>query len=526
MAVVRCTSLAAPASKSNPTATLAQDLHIFENTLNDCQKREYQKQASKPDASAVVAFVSQLDRQSSGRVGRCVASRICTFLDAIQQFANVVDTFVSSNPTLAALIWGGVKFAILAASNVASYFEKVSHFIMTIGRTCPTYQQFGTLYPSEVGLQSALCDYYAVVVRICTKIVEVSQRSGLKQLFLPIISPFETEFNPYRDDLDQSVELVRMQISLASKKLAHEAARLATIEREANSSHRRQMSLFQKRTKQKQDDDRDWRLQAEWREKIRMRDDVRANLAPIDHTKAWKQSLQQRVCGTGTWFEHDPHFHKWLVDPFSSILRCSGTLGTGKTVFTSSVIAHIHARRQSYEITSYFFCQSEIGSSLLGRNILGSITCQILSSYIEALDNRDLSKISQSSRTFDVDGVFEFLMSILDARYTYFVILDGLDECESRELTPVSQALHSLCQKSGLCVKVFCTGRPELKEQLFRTFEPSFKITLQGKEVRKDIETYVRTNLEQRLADGKLILGDPTLIFRIADVLETGARGM
>jgi hypothetical protein len=526
MALVTSGSLAAPVPKSNPTATLAQELSTFENALDDRQKREYQKQSSKPDADAVIAFVSQLDRQSSGRAGQCVASRLFTFLNATQQFSGVVDTFVSSTPTLAALIWGGVKFAILAASNVSSYFEKVSHFIMTIGRTCPTYQEFGSLYPGEAGLQTALCDYYAVVVRLCTKIVEVSQRSGLKQLFLPIISPFETEFSSHRDDLKQSTELVHSQISLASKKFTHKAAQLAKVERDANSSHRRQMSLFQRRTMQKQDEDQGWRLQAAWRDQIRMRDELRANLAPVDHTKAWKQSLQQRVCGTGIWFECDPQFCSWLSDPNSAVLWFSGTLGTGKTVFTSSVVAYIHTRREAHEITSYFFCQSEEGSSLLCRNILGSITCQLLSSHIEALDNKDLSKVSQSSRNLDVDGVADFLMSNLEAKYTYFVILDGLDECESLELAKVSRALHSLCQRREICVKILCTGRPDLERKLFRRLKPSFKITLRGEEVRKDIETYIRTNLEQRLADERLILGDPTLIIRIANVLETGARGM
>jgi len=526
MSLVPSGSLAAPAPKPNPTAILTHELSAFQDSLDDHQKQEFQKQSSKPDADAVITFVSQLDRQSSGREGRCVAARLFTFLKATQQFSNVVDTFVSSKPSVAALIWGGVKFAILAASNISSYFEKVSHFIMTIGRTCPTYQQFGSLYPSDTGLQTALCDYYAVVVRLCTKIVEVSQRSGLRQLFSPIISPFEAEFSSHRDDLQQSTELVRDQISLASKKLAHEVAQLAKVEREANFSHRRQMSLFQNRTKQRQDEDQDRRLQAVWRDQISMRDELRANLAPVDHTKAWKQSLQQRVCGTGTWFECDSQFCNWLADPNSAILWFSGNLGTGKTVLTSSVVAYIHTRRESHEITSYFFCQSEEVLSLLGRNILGSITCQLLGSHIEGLDNEDLSNISRSSRNLDVDGVVEFLMANLKAKYTYFVILDGLDDCESRELALVSRAIHSLYQRRGICVKVFCSGRPDLEGQLFRILKPSFRITLRGEKVRKDIETYIRTNLEQRLADERLILGDPTLIIRIVNELETGARGM
>ena len=39
--------------------------------------------------------------------------RLITFLESVQQFSGIVDVFVSSNPQMAALVWGGVKFALL-----------------------------------------------------------------------------------------------------------------------------------------------------------------------------------------------------------------------------------------------------------------------------------------------------------------------------------------------------------------------------------------------------------------------------
>src|SRR5271156_3945081 len=131
---------------ANPTATLEQALMSFENILTKEQKQQYRASSTKPDASSVVAFVSKIDENNKGRAGRCVAPRLCTFLDATQQFAGVVDTFVNSNPTIAALVWGGVKTAVLTASNIASYFDKITSLIMTVGRSCPTYKQFGLLY--------------------------------------------------------------------------------------------------------------------------------------------------------------------------------------------------------------------------------------------------------------------------------------------------------------------------------------------------------------------------------------------
>lgn len=42
----------------------------------------------------------------------CVAARIFSFLESVQQFAAVIETFVSSNPGTAVLVWGSAKLAL------------------------------------------------------------------------------------------------------------------------------------------------------------------------------------------------------------------------------------------------------------------------------------------------------------------------------------------------------------------------------------------------------------------------------
>jgi len=192
MALTLTTDSNLPAA--NPTAPLAEALQSFDKILSEEQQQHYRSNFSKPDASSVIAFVSKVDADNKGRAGKCVAPRLCTFLEAIQQFSDVVGTFVNSNPTIAALVWGGVKTAILTASNVASYFDKITSLIMTVGRSCPTYKQFGLLYPGSVDLQKALCGYFSIVIRLCIKIIEVSQRSGVMQVLSPILNPFEAAF--------------------------------------------------------------------------------------------------------------------------------------------------------------------------------------------------------------------------------------------------------------------------------------------------------------------------------------------
>ena len=87
---------------------LKRALDNFEAVLTPKQKNRLQGIAAVPDAPAIIAFTTQLDNENAKRGSRCVATRLLTFLQSIQQFTAVVDTFVSSNPAIAALVWGSV----------------------------------------------------------------------------------------------------------------------------------------------------------------------------------------------------------------------------------------------------------------------------------------------------------------------------------------------------------------------------------------------------------------------------------
>ncbi|KAJ5736991.1 uncharacterized protein N7483_002116 [Penicillium malachiteum] len=161
-----------PFRNDHPTKLLKGALKRFQNVLSPVQQKEFKRVSAVPDAAGVLFFVAELDAEKARKTRTSIALRSCTFLSATQQFAGAVGTFVGSNPTIAALVWGGIKTAIVVASNVASYFDKVTNMIMQIGRFCPTFQQLGKLYHGCTGLQQALCDYYAVIVDICVNIVE------------------------------------------------------------------------------------------------------------------------------------------------------------------------------------------------------------------------------------------------------------------------------------------------------------------------------------------------------------------
>jgi hypothetical protein len=60
-----------------------------------------------------MVFTAELDAENARRNTRGVAGRLIKLLESIQQFSGIVGTFVSSNPALAALLWGSVQLILL-----------------------------------------------------------------------------------------------------------------------------------------------------------------------------------------------------------------------------------------------------------------------------------------------------------------------------------------------------------------------------------------------------------------------------
>ena len=189
----------------DPIVTAVND---FQNSLNGTQQAELLAihGATPPDANAVLAFTAEVDRTHQRRQSRCVASRLHGTLQSVQQFTDVVSTFVSSNPAIAALVWGSIRFTILAASNFTSFFDKLSEWFMKIRASCPRFSKYQYLYPDSKGLQGALCTYYATVIRFCTKAVQAIGRNGKSRrntIFLEL-SPMPYLF-PYSGSINSGI---------------------------------------------------------------------------------------------------------------------------------------------------------------------------------------------------------------------------------------------------------------------------------------------------------------------------------
>lgn len=105
-----------PSSALGPTATqqtLKDAVSNFQRVLSDEERHELQKMSTIPNADAILVFTAELDSANRKRKGESFASRLHSILSSVGNFCNIVDTYVSSNPEIAALVWGSMKLTML-----------------------------------------------------------------------------------------------------------------------------------------------------------------------------------------------------------------------------------------------------------------------------------------------------------------------------------------------------------------------------------------------------------------------------
>lgn len=467
---------------------------------------------------------SQIDHMSSARLGRNFGPKLEPFLSCIKAFTPVIDTYAQS-ASLAALIWASVKLCLFLTSNSAEYFERLTRILMRVGERGFRFKQFGSLYPSSRGLQEALVNYYAVVVRICCKAVNDFQRPQWKQLARSAFKDFEREYQPLRENLDECAKSVVEEISLASSELQSREAQKAAEDR---STKEKLLSVVTTTDHKTTDLVLSMRHQHMWK----LRESIKDNLSAIDMRSAWSHIRRQCVPETSMWFEANGSFDAWRTEQSSSLLVYSANLGYGKTYLFANVVSSLIASEGANYSIGYFLCQSKDPERQLARNVIGSIARQILRSRVETIDDVEvLQRLLEESKTDSTAILTDLIAEYTLRERRHFILVDGMDELPPKARSHVLESLAELLHlaDASKIFKVFITTRHKseyLCGKLRMNSEVSFQLQPSSEELNSSLSLYLADTLDQSLDAEELQLQDPDLIGRIFHTVKSGAQGM
>ncbi|KAH6889389.1 hypothetical protein B0T10DRAFT_487897 [Thelonectria olida] len=519
-------------SSTGAAKDLETSIARFQAALNDDDRIKLQRlKGASHDAQSIITFTAELDRLDPNRRGKSVASRLATFLQAIQQFTPVVDTCIQSNPDIAALIWGSLRLTFILLANFTSYFQSFVELLNGFGALCSRFAEFQLVFAESQRLKDAIFSFHSAVVVCCEKVVAAIRRPVGSLAWRALTQSFQTEISSFVDDIKLKVKDVGQEIHLAQVQADHQEHQLQAQERkDASESRGKFYSLIEK---SKQEMTRALRNQEKEEEK-RAADSLLKHLSSYDHTAAFNNTRNKRHLGTAEWIFEDDKFLGWRESGDSAVLHVTGKIGSGKTILSSHIIEHLIKRKQSNQFVSFFFSRFDDLASLKFDTIARSLIQQMLSSPSANFAKTRLASeltesLEEAKSQFFSRGSLELLyLSASSLLSEWFIVLDGVDECDPTEQNMLYRFLSTLLSKaSNQRMKILFSSRQTAQMAIDRHFHVS-RLTTGSTHTSEDIKVYVRDILHVKLdrATNPLVVGDKGIIDEIINTIGSKEEGM
>ena len=401
-----------------------------------------------------------------------------------------------------------------AVCGFESYFDALSTMLMNVGQSAPRHEKYALLYPASASLRQELCNYFSVVIDLCRSAVLFIRKPFVSQALHALRKPFDDEFGKFRNDLSKFADAVRDEVSLAAKQQQSLDSIEAARERKENSLFRRAGAIFQQEAVHQLEENKKWR-------ELGFRSRFLNSCSTYNYETALNQARRK---GRSSWLFGTNEYREWKLSDSNSVFLCSGIVGAGKTVLSSSVVEELLITKGADVLVGYFFCRDDDLESLKAREIMGSIARQFLSGMWGRSFNmvdRDLDGI-----TLNTEQIVAHLLRILPLKGQYIIVLDGLDECEPREAYQLFEILQSLFRSSTQIFKLFWTGRSDFVAKVVHSLQSNFHVTISQSKNGPEISGFIELALDEALESGRLQLRDPQIISKIQDALEAEAHEM
>ncbi|KAG5752155.1 hypothetical protein H9Q70_005209 [Fusarium xylarioides] len=280
------TSHPRPAAPSNSDCTqskrsaavteLENAVAHFQATLTDEDRKRLQGLKELPrEAQSIIVFTAELDMQQSGkRRGKSIASRLTSFLQIVQKFTPIIDTYIQSNPDISAIIWSSIKLTFM-----------VIHLIR----------------------QSTLAN----------------------QVWKAITGSFQTEIRTYVENVKAKAENAQCEIELAKAQADYEEQQQQTKERQNASDYRQQLSAWATKYSAAMKDLQDLKEQHS-KDKKRVR--LINELTSYNFMPTFNSMRNKRHMGTAEWCFRTTEYREWANANKSAVLHITGKIGSGKTI--------------------------------------------------------------------------------------------------------------------------------------------------------------------------------------------------
>ncbi|KAG5773051.1 hypothetical protein H9Q73_012286 [Fusarium xylarioides] len=509
-----------------PVRELEATIAGFQAILTDEDRKKLQQlKTTSHDSQSIITFTAELDFLDKNRRGKSVASRLASFLQTIEQFTPIVDTYIQSNPDIAALIWGSVKLTFLFLANFASYFQSFVELLNGFGSLCTRFAEYQVIFNESSRLKTSVCQFHTAVVTCCQQIVLAVRRPLKNHILKAITQSFQSELRSYVEDIRAKAEEVHGDIQLVKARCDREEQQLQTTERKEATDHRKRF--------------RAWAAEMEVFQAQRRRDALEQkrrrlleDLSSFNFTSAFNSTRNKRHIGTAKWVFDTPEFQQWVKTNGSPVLHVTGKIGSGKTVLSSSIVEKLSQIRPPQQFVSFFFARFDDPLSLNAETIIRSCVQQLVSAIdMDSLDQKIASELDEylsqaKLALFSLDllsGLYQFAGKTIKQ---WFIVIDGLDECSTDQQSKLLKFFQGIISGKARNISVIFASRETCTNAIISTFPGSQRLVTGQQSTSADIGSYVDDIIIDKLSNGELVISDPRLLNEILRTIASKEQGM
>ncbi|OCL06693.1 hypothetical protein AOQ84DRAFT_410359, partial [Glonium stellatum] len=480
-------------------------------------------------------------------------TKIHYFSQELAPYFEIVGIVIQSNPEIAAIAWGAIRFILqvcsfltffdLLASNYATFFEKLANTLDRLGKEIPQYGRFLELLNKSDGKSSkdpqpehwerfklSLITIYQDLFGFFRSVALVFMKKSGGQKATPLVvadlfwKPFDVRFTDLLEKMKWHRKVIKFEILLIQYEQAKEAIEKLTeeqmrAEEERLEAKRERILALGAREFAKNTQSLGKETKAEW-------------LHPPEFTQALERAQEIREEGTSEWLFKTPAFQNWSAprcadesvpdnENAQSLLWVYGNPGSGKTVIAAATVEEL--RDSQNKQVFYFFFRwgaSEFDTSM---NAYRALLAQVLQTNRHdqnmldkfAFVKNELSAGQLHATKRELVGL---LQCSLESVGECYIILDAIDECKDN-YDLVTDILQT---GSNSNTKFLLFGRPNVKP-LLKSVSTAQRLAV-GRSNVHDIRIYCSKKLERYSEEGLLPLNAD--IAKLEDHLTMGADGM
>lgn len=231
-------------------------------------------------------------------------------------------------------------------------------------------------------------------------------------------------------------------------------------------------------------------------------DKISAWLSAPDPSTNLSRARNQHQTGTGQWFLQSETYSTWKSER-NSFLWLNGIPGCGKTILSSSVVEDMkQTADKTHDVLYFYFDFNDVEKQSLGKCVRSlihqlHIKREDVRRQLEALH---LSRHDTGSLPDD-EPLYRLLENIFKKDGEYWIILDALDECRTRndqsapKLLPWINCLRGM----NLNIHIMVTSRSEqdITSSVEKWARSQDIICIQSNLVASDIVLYIKEKTKQ-----------------------------